>query len=300
LLTDLMNISDKWGEGIAEVQHDLNENALFSLESLAELIRQNPDCVSEAATMNNSREDASTWRDAGIANAPSNELIDAIQNGSIWANLGKIGERDSRYQTVVDQIMDQIENEVPGLATFNRQIGILISSPNARVFYHADVPGQALLHISGEKRIWLYPGEEPYLNQRDFEKVVTHSTAEEITYDPSFEKVATVYDLTPGAGLFWPLNWPHRVVNGNTVNISATVEYSTKTTRRHFNVNYANGMLSHVFGYRPRSQAIEGAGFWSKVMMSYALRRSGIGPRLVQSMSKTDTRSNSAVPETTS
>lgn len=297
MLTDLKNISQQWAKEISPVRHGLNESELFSLEALADLIRENPDCVSEAATMNNSKEDASSWRDAGIANAPSEELINAIKNGSIWANLGRIGERDSRYQAIVDQVMDQIEDAVPGLETFNRHIGILISSPNARVFYHADVPGQALMHISGEKRIWLYPGHEPYLSQQDFEKVVTNSTAEEISYDPSFENVATLYELKPGDGLFWPLNWPHRVVNGNTVNISATIEYSTKATRRHFNVNYANGMLSHAFGFKPRSQAIEGAGFWAKAIMSYALRQTGLGPRLVEAMAKPKTPGHRDVSE---
>jgi len=283
LLTDLNGIADKWGAEIAQVRHSLHENELFSLNALAELIRENPDCVSETATMNSGVEDKSSWRDAGFSKAPSDVLIKAIQNGGIWANLGRIGERDQRYQAIVDKVMDQIDDDVPGLTSFNRQIGILISSPNARVFYHVDIPGQALLHISGDKRIWLYPGEEPYLNQNDLEKVVTHRTAEEITYDPSFESSAIVYDLKAGDGLFWPLNWPHRVVNGNTVNISATVEYSTRMTRRQFNVNYANGMLSHMFGYRPRSQAVEGPGFWSKALMSYALRHSGLGHRLVHS-----------------
>lgn len=285
MLTELNDVSHKWGKEIVKVQHDLNKNELFSLDALAELIRENPDCVSETATMDKNTEDSSTWRDAGIAKAPSDVLIKAIQAGGIWANLGRIGERDSRYQKVVDHIMDQIDDEVPGQSSFNRQLGILISSPNARVFYHVDIPGQALMHISGDKRIWLYPGEEPYLNQNDLEKVVTHRSAEEITYDPSYEEAATVIDLKGGEGLFWPLNWPHRVVNGDTVNISATIEYSTKMTRRQFNVNYANGMLSHMFGYKRRSKSIDGPGFWPKAMMSYALRHSGVGSRIVQAKS---------------
>ena len=274
------DILQSWGKKIVKIGHGLNDSLLFTDEALMDLIRENPDSVFEVATMDKSVEDKGTWQDAGLQSARPDDLFKAIEGGTLWTNLGNVGARDHRYQALLDDLMEQLEERIPGFESFNRQIGILISSPNARVFYHADVPGQALLHVRGEKRIWLYPGEEPYLNQRDFERVVTRATTEEITYDPSFEDVATVYDLKPGDGLFWPLNWPHRVVNGNTVNISVTVEYSTKATRRHYHVNYANGMMSRMFGYRPRSREISGAGFWAKAAMSYALQHSKLGDRI--------------------
>ncbi|MBL6432514.1 MAG: hypothetical protein HPM95_21345 [Alphaproteobacteria bacterium] len=91
------------------------------------------------------------------------------------------------------------------ISCFNRQLRILISSPNARVYYHADVrPG--LLHIRGEKRIWLYPARTPS-SPEELERIITTAAGEEIAYDPSFDEAATVIDLTPGDGLFWPLNW---------------------------------------------------------------------------------------------
>ena len=171
---------------------------------------------------------------------------------------------------------------MPHLNSFNRQIGIIISSPNARVFYHADVPGQGLLQVHGEKTIWLYPGHEPYLKQSELERVVIGSTTEEITYDPAFEQVATRVEFKPGEGLFWPLNWPHRVQNGPMVNVSATVEYSTSESRRHYAVNYGNGVLSKAFGYRPRSRKTTGLNYWSKAALSYGLRHSGLSDRLLR------------------
>ncbi|HWN35062.1 MAG TPA: hypothetical protein VNP03_20085 [Pseudonocardia sp.] len=38
-----------------------------------------------------------------------------------------------------------------------------MSSPNARVFYHSDVPGQTLVQLRGRKRIWIYPPTAPFL-----------------------------------------------------------------------------------------------------------------------------------------
>jgi len=165
---------------------------------------------------------------------------------------------------------------------------------NARVFYHVDIPGQALLHVHGEKKIWLYPNEERFLKQKEFEEVVTNTTAEEISYHAELDKEAQAFELKSGQGLFWPLNLPHRVENGNSVNVSLAIEFHTKETRKNFHVNYANGMMSAMFGYRPRSQSIEGASFWTKAAMSYALDKSGIGSRIAQNATKKLDRNASA------
>jgi hypothetical protein len=151
----------------------------------------------------------------------------------------------------------------------------LISSPNARVFYHCDIPGQGLMHVRGEKTIWIYPDGDPFLPQEALERVVTGLSYEEIDYDPSFEKHATVLHLKPGTGALWPLNYPHRVVNGDSLNVSFTVEYWTEEIRRHYLVNLANGVGRHFFGWKPRSRAISGPGFWTKAAFAAAWKTSG-------------------------
>jgi hypothetical protein len=275
------SLAKAWNRDIVKIPHSLNTNELFSRESLIELIRENPDCVFERATMNKDAEDKSSWKEAALASDDPSDLFNAIDSGAVWTNLGNVGARDARYQKLLDDIMESLEGAMPEFSSFNRQIGIIVSSPNARVFYHADVPGQGLLQIQGEKTIWLYPGTEPYLKQAELERVVVGSTTEEITYDASYEDVATKVEFKPGQGLFWPLNWPHRVVNGPMVNVSATVEYSTRETRRHYAVNYTNGVMSNLFGYKPRSREVTGANYWTKAAVSYCLRHTGLGEKLV-------------------
>jgi hypothetical protein len=274
------DIAEAWDNEIVRIRHRFAESPLFSDAALAELVAKNPDAVREIATMDPGREDAREWRDSGLSAADPATLFDAVASGALWVNIGHVGARDPRYQALLDELMGSVEAAVPGFSCFNRQLGILISSPNARVYYHADVPGQGLLHIRGEKRIWLYPGAAPFLKPEELERIITTAAGEEIAYDPSFDEAATVIDLTPGDGLFWPLNWPHRVVNGNSLNVSATVEYHTRTSRRHFAMNYANGVMRQVFGLTPKSRAIEGPGFWTKAAFAYAWRKGRIGERL--------------------
>ena len=44
---------------------------------------------------------------------------------------------------------------------------LLISSPRALVYYHADGPASALWHIRGRKRIWIYPALDGRYIQRE-------------------------------------------------------------------------------------------------------------------------------------
>src|SRR5690606_9643494 len=116
----------------------------------------------------------------------------------LWINIAEAGSLDARYQAIVDTLLEAAAAQVPGLRTFQHRLGLLISSPHARVFYHCDIPGQGLMHVRGEKTIWIYPGSEPFLPQEALERVVTGLTYEEIDYDPAFEAHATVIALKPG------------------------------------------------------------------------------------------------------
>ena len=269
------NLAETWNKRILPVRHDLATNPLFADEELAKLIEGNPQSIREVSTMDPNSEDRTTWKRASFEDMSGMEIIEAVRNGLLWINVAEAGSFDPRYQVVIDTLLADLATRVPGLKTFQHRIGILISSPNARVFYHCDIPGQGLMHVRGEKTIWIYPDGAPFLPQEALERVVTGLSYEEIDYDHSFEERATVLHLKPGMGALWPLNYPHRVVNGDSLNVSFTVEYWTDEIRRHYLVNLANGVGRHFLGRKPRSRAISGPGFWMKAGFSAAWKLSG-------------------------
>src|SRR5712692_7177672 len=64
---------------------------------------------------------------------------------------------DSRYRQLVDRMFEEIAAKVPGFEVpKGHQEGILISSPRAEVYYHADLPSQSLVQIAGRKRVYVY------------------------------------------------------------------------------------------------------------------------------------------------
>ncbi len=154
-----------------------------------------------------------------------------------------------------------------------RIAGLLISSPHAEVYYHADLPGQMLMQIAGKKRIRIWPAEAPYLTAQQLEDIAVFDLEVGLPYDRGYDKGAQVFDLEPGQMLHWPLNGPHRVENYGMLNISLTISYQTEEIRRAETIHLANGMLRHGFGWTAKSRAISGPGFWAKVALQKAMRK---------------------------
>jgi hypothetical protein len=107
------------------------------------------------------------WREGDLGNLSGREVIDAISRGELWLNLREVGSVDSRYRELVDRIFEEVAAKVPGFKVPERhQAGILISSPRAQVYYHADLPSQALVQIAGRKRVYVYPNTAPFITPR--------------------------------------------------------------------------------------------------------------------------------------
>jgi hypothetical protein len=111
----------------------------------------------------------------------------------------------------------------------------------------ADLPGQALLQIA------------------DFDLEL------DIPYHSWFDEYAPT-DLEPRQMVYWLTNAPHRVENRNCLNISLTVNSFTDSIRRAQIVSFANGLLRHRFGRRPRSRNIQGPSSWAKAVLQKGLR----------------------------
>jgi hypothetical protein len=270
------NIADMWGHETAQLRHTLHENSLFSDDVLANLIERMPQAVSPINTMAAEGHDVETWSYCDRSGLSGHEVLEAIKRGRLWINMQKLEEHDSRFEALLEEIYAELGHAIPGFKPFRKSLGLLISSPGAQVFYHADVPGQSLWQVRGEKRIHIYPPNEPFLRANDLENIIRGVTEEEIRYDPTYDEHAEVYDLKAGDMLHWELNGPHRVTNGDCLNVSVTTEHWTPMIRRSFAMNYGNGVLRSELGWTPKSRAISGPAFWAKVGLTAFWRKSGL------------------------
>ncbi|ALL12953.1 hypothetical protein [Caulobacter henricii] len=234
--------------------HGLHERPMFDDEGLARLLDQYPREQLGVFTMGEDPKAWTTWRKGSAGNLTGEQLLEAAQTGRIWLNLRHTNDYLPEYAALGDEIFAEKQAKVPGLRTFKRDLGMLISSANAQVFYHLDVPLVSLWQLRGQKKVWVYPVADPYVGELDLEKIVLKETAEQFAFDPDWDKGATAYDLTPGKMVTWRQNAPHRIENGPMLNVSLSIEFMTPAALMRANVIYANGVLRRRIGARPRIQ----------------------------------------------
>ncbi len=263
-----------WNQRPMRLQHHLHEHPALQLDALAALVESYP--RSHYALVHTSRQGDGRprWREGELGGTPGQAVIDAIAGGSLWLNLRQAHDRAPAYADLLQQAYGEIATRLPGFEAGALKMGILISSPRAQVHYHCDLPGQLLWQIHGRKRVWVYPAAAPCLQADWLEDIAYTGFEFSLVYDPAFERMAMVFDLEPGQMLTWPLNAPHRVENADCLNVSVTTEHWTPENRRAQKMHLANAVLRHRLGWRPRSRALVGPGYWAKAALQAAWRRS--------------------------
>ncbi|GMA76019.1 hypothetical protein GCM10025880_24360 [Methylorubrum aminovorans] len=149
-----------WSHQPLRLQHRLHTMPLFSRTALAELINTYPREQYSLIHMGASGQ-RRYWREGDIGGLPGKAVIDAIAKGRMWLNLRNVLKVDKRYAEVADAIFAEMAERLPGFSTRHHSAGILISSPSAQVYYHADLPGQHLWQLIGHKRVYIYPNSPP-------------------------------------------------------------------------------------------------------------------------------------------
>jgi len=263
--------SELWSHAPIRLAHDMHKLPAFSIDELARLIENYPR-EHYSLVKTGAKGAGRVWREGDIGQLGGRQVIEAISRGGLWLNLRNVTSVDRRYRDPVDQMFAEIAAHVPGFEAPRHQAGILISSPDAQVYYHADLPGQGLIQIAGRKRVYVYPNTPPFIRPEHLEDIALFDVEVDLPYAPWYDRHAEVIDLEPGQMLNWPLNAPHRVENLGNLNISMTVSYVNDDIRRAEIVNLANGLLRHRFGYRPKSRSQRGPSYLAKAVMQKLLR----------------------------
>jgi hypothetical protein len=264
-----------WGNQPIRLSHQLHTSPLFSNETLAKLIETYPRS-SYSIVHVGERDGKRVWREGEIDGLSGTQVIEAIAAGRMWLNLRSVHQVDRRYAALLEEILDEFR-AISGMPpVIGRNAGVLISSPNAQVYYHADLPGQSLWQIRGVKRVYVYPPVAPFLTPEKIEGIILSGVEVNMEYAPWYDDYAVVSDLQPGEMMHWPLHSPHRVDNHDCLNVSLTTEYWTDPIRRKVMMNCGNAVLRSKLGITPKSEAISGPGFWAKAALQAGVKRAGL------------------------
>jgi hypothetical protein len=257
-------------------RHNLHESALFSDESLIELLDRHPRELVYAITMGDdpAREENRLASHDGVG---GRDLLEAVKRGRFWLNVTRVDRVHPRFRDLIEQLYRELANRVPGFKPQKVQGSVVISSPHAVVYLHADAPPNILWHIRGRKKIWIYPAlDERFLPRRDLEDILACARHEYLPYRLDFDAHATCYQIGPGDMVTWPQNAPHRVTNLDSFNVALSTEHFTAESRARVRVYTANRFLRNRWGLSRLSNRETGPGALAKTLLHRAARLLGL------------------------
>jgi hypothetical protein len=160
----------------------------------------------------------------------------------------KFVEDDPEYRQLLDRCLDEIrplsETVAPGMQ--KRQGFIFISSASSVTPYHMDPEYNFLLQVRGKKRVTIWnPADRAVLSERELEDYYSERNFQ-ITFKEEYRRRASSFELTPGAGLHFPVTAPHYVENGDEVSISFSITFQTPASERRRLLYGANARLREL------------------------------------------------------
>jgi hypothetical protein len=240
------------------INHDWHLDKAFDDDGLIKLINAYPYEGVEIFTMGHDPVKTKEWYFGDRGKHDGAALMDGVRRGRLWINLRKAQSVDPYLNELMQALFGQINQET-GVTTLKPDMGVLISSPGAQVFYHLDMPLVMLFQLRGQKKVYLYPPKAPYVDQVCLEGLALRENDELMPYDPSWDQDAFSHSLNPGEMITWAQNAPHRIVNEVGVNVSLSIEFMTPKALLHANRVYANGYMRRRFGMISDNQKPLGA-----------------------------------------
>jgi len=218
------------------------------------------------------------YMDIDVGALAGYEIIAAIERGKIWLSLVNLQEHHAALANLVADLYGELEDICDGFQPSKLIANLLVSSPTAEVFYHADAYPGLLWHLSGEKQVIVYPPwEDRYLSAKHRELCLAGQLVDDV-YAPEFDQDAQFFDMQPGQFICWPQSTPHRVVNTSGLNLSLATEHDTAPAARRRTVASANWWFRKNLGINCRGTSITGPKAYCKRLAFIALRR---GARLI-------------------
>jgi hypothetical protein len=221
--------------------HRLANHPLFKTDALLAQAQAQPESVYFDA--GEVRVDQ-RWSTTQPQAATAEHTIRNIDNAKAWVLL-KNSERNPDYARLIDGCLAEAE-ELTGCYfrkdMRNRELIIILSSPNRVTPYHIDRECNFLVQITGSKTIYTFDGtDRSIVSEEEIERfwTVDHNAAR---YKPASQEKAKPFRLDPGRGVHIPINFPHWVQNSNNVSVSASINFQFQDSVR-ANIYRANFYL---------------------------------------------------------
>ncbi len=267
----------QFGKEAGVAQHALSsQHHLFTNEALGTLLDRYPRDLLFALTMGHDPEKPSENRAARLDGLSGSDMLRAVSHGRLWLNITHVDKVDKRYAVLLGELYASLAEQVPGFRPTLGKATLLLSSPDALVYYHVDGPPSVLWHVRGKKRVWVYPSlDERFVSREHLEDIFAGAAHEYVPYVRALDERAVVLDLSPGDVAYWPQNAPHRVTNTEGINVSLSTEHYTDESRARARIYNANRFLREAVRIRATSTQPTGPFAFLKTAAHKAARLTG-------------------------
>ncbi len=266
-----------YGNKPLRASHRLHELELFTDAALLDLLEHYPRERLQVFAMGTDPLNHGDWEAVDTAGASGRDMLAAISSGRLWLHALQVQLVDRRYRELMEKLYGELREQCPGFEPHPMSCTLIISSPDALVYYHADAKPNLLWQLRGTKRIWVYPaGDRSLIDQSLMEDIFASFADEEVPYRAEFDEKARVFDLHPGEVLSWPQNAPHRVTNLEGVNISLSTVHETEESERRALVYCANRLFRRSYHLPLWSTRESGIASYLKRQAYRVFRRAGL------------------------
>jgi hypothetical protein len=238
---------------VLRFNHRLAETGLFIDAALARLLDEHPRSETTICTMRPNPPADETWIAGEAGNLTGAELVEAARTGALWVSPRSAMTRNPRYKVVFDQLMGEFSKET-GLPVLTADAAVLISSPRMGIYFHIDGAETMLWHVRGHKTVHIYPPRQDIVSEAALEAILLKETLNDLPWTPALEDHGLPVMLAPGQAAFWPQHSPHRVLNGEDLNVSVSMEFSSPQSMLTNGVFYTHGRMRRALGWAPSSR----------------------------------------------
>ncbi len=235
-------------------EHDLQENPLFHLDQLAELVCREPE-LSRSAYCSCAQ---ASVEDPWAAGVPSPETVRNAVREVATNNSLIILRHIERSVSVGPQLRELMEQVVAaaGPALRNdiktRRATVLIASPRRITSYHLDSNTNFLYQIHGDKRLSVFdPSDRTLVTPEELEGYYSGNISA-ARYKPERQGDAQVFDLHAGSAVHVPSHAPHWAQNLDSVSVALSVNFDLHSVERAGRIHRLNGKLRSL-GFFPQA-----------------------------------------------
>ncbi len=243
---------------VVSTTHRLAELSIFSDQGLASIIDRYPRDEMTVTTMGDNPAHPSELQFGTFDDHDGRVWIDMVRRGRLCLRLSNLARNSDLLGQIVQRLCGEMMECQPGLHTDSHEGDLWISSPYAIHYFGIDLQPTVRWQIRGHRQVSHYPVGQPFVSERDLEKIVSDGKARPLYYEPAFDQHATCCEQIPGDVLGLPLHTPYRIATSGTLSLTLTTKYQTRQSHRTTAVIRGNEQLNRWLPNQDHSVSVTG------------------------------------------